>query len=351
MSFKWQQIVALIIIIALIVAYTCYSIFDLEVWWVNFSEKERLPIVYKNYKPLDRIHNFGKHTIQLAFEIKGINNGATLDQNVEHYLNNNNELIIQTAKRLSSDSFLFHFYKLDKAAKVIDSVSFLRSYLIKDSTGEEALFNGYLINKELKYYKTWPMDGNRSKVFFTPINKNLTWSDERINHYYDSIKQNYLYLDELDEWEAVNSEENKMRIRKIFLLDKTWYILYGNNLKSGDINHVMSIGSENNLFKAYHAEDMASLPIEHANFSLDYVHEENYVKEEGINYGSYNYYWEGVLYFHLVVGNDTLKFKSNQKWLEDEPVDKFKLDYGFYQNNQLNYSLFTNDGKKLYIIK
>jgi hypothetical protein len=351
MNFKTQQKIVLALVFLFALAYGSYKLFDLEVWWNNFSEKKRLPIEYKNYKLFEQIKQFGKHTITLAFESNVKNNGGALDKNIEHYLTENNEMIIQTTTQISADSLLYHFYKLDKQAKVIDSTSFLYSYLNKDSTGADVLFKGYIINKALHYYTTWPTDGNKNRIYFIPINKNLAWRNEKINSYYDSIKQNYQYLDELEEWESISPEENKMRTRKVYLLGKIWYILYGNNLKSGDINSLNRIGNENNVFKAYDTEAMASMPIVHNNFTLNYFHKVKYVKYETINYGSYDYYWEGVAYYNLIIGSDTLKFKANQKWYEDKKIDDFKLDYGFYENKNLNYALFTNNSKKLCIIK
>ncbi|MNQ46934.1 hypothetical protein D3C85_607610 [compost metagenome] len=319
------------------------------------SEKiEKLPTEFADYKYIDEITEFENHTIE-KFKTPP---RATVEHNINKVTNN---VIIKVATDVDDSTRLYEFYKLDTSGNIIDRRQFTRSFLIKENTGDEEMVDGvFLVNKEKAYYSTWPFNGDNTKKPFTPINQELTWSTEQVDAYYKEVVRKSARLDDLAAWEKISPQENKRRVRKIYYLNSTseWYILYGNSLKSDYSGK--RISGFNTLFTDFtDTERSFGRYVPPNNITIPYFERQTYSKfcasdQVGCHM---SYSWDGVGYYQVTVGESSLKFKNKGSLSRTDfkgetfpPKESLLVDFAYYTNPNLKYSLFSAN-EHLYIIK
>jgi hypothetical protein len=332
---------------------------------------EKLPAEYIDYKTIDNISEFENHTIarfQHTIRSDQVRFGGFdgVPTGVEHAINKTtNNVIIKVTTKIDGDKLKYSFYKLDIEGNIIDSHEFVRNFLIKENTGDEQMVGAtFLVNREMTYYSTWPLNGDKTRKPFIHINQDLAWSDEQVNTFYADVAKKSTRLDEFSVYEKINPQENKKRIRKVYYLNSTgkWYVLYGNSLKEDYSGKGLS--GFNTLFKDFtETERFFKRYVPPDNISVPYFEKQTYSKYEAGNHngsGTYMVYtWEGMAYYQLKVGNDTLKFKNKASLSYDDfggrdkdfPAKETLLPkFAYYSNPNLKYSLFSvND--MIYVIK
>ncbi|MEP6803142.1 MAG: hypothetical protein ABI892_01370, partial [Flavobacterium sp.] len=176
-----------------------------------------------------------------------------------------------------------------------------------------------------------------------------------------------------------NEKPREVKLNKtvyiiVYLMEGQWYNFYTltDISKRISLDEVLSSRvSTNTLFKKYNKNEQEWEVILHKNIVYKYFHK---IKEEKIiipggGGSSYSgYWWKGQLFSNLIINNDTLKIYDDlyldEKWHAKTPIIINGKKIGslnrsereveplmFYSNNALDYSLFTNDEKKLYFIK
>lgn len=175
----------------------------LKVVAINLFFIKKLPNEYHDYKTLDQIAGFGDFSVT-KFKRKYIVTPRKFyevsERHIEFFKVNKNELIIKTLQSyrlkendLELDQFTYH--KLNQDAKIIDTCNY---YILRPSSdgkksGHEVLINNQLVNAESSYYTTWPTDGNKTKQDFIILNKDLKWSEKKVQEHYNFIKTNCKY--------------------------------------------------------------------------------------------------------------------------------------------------------------
>ena len=333
---------------------------------------EKLPAEYLDYKTIDNISEFENHTIarfqhtivsdQIRFDgFGGVPTG------VESVINTKtNNVIIKVTSKVDDDRLRYSFYKLDIEGNIIDSHEFVRNFLIKENTGDEQMVGAtFLVNREMTYYSTWLLDGDKTRKPFIHINQDLAWSDDQVNTFFADMAKKSTRLDEFSIYEKISPQENKKRIRKVYYLNSTgkWYVLYGNSLKNEN-GSGKRLSGFNTLFKDFNeTERFFKRYVPPANISIPYFEKQKYSKfEAGSNNGSGRYMvykWEGMAYYQLKVDNDILKFKNMASLSYNDfggrdkdfpPKETLLSKFAYYSNPNLKYTLFlAND--LIYVIK
>lgn len=355
----------------------------------NNAQTNKLPELteeYKNYSSLNSLNTkesiqFGNYYLKLLFESS---------EPIEQALLPSNDLIVSTTTKKKDSDIIRHFFKLDKKAKIIDSISFVENY----KNGEEELLKNYLVNKKLKYFTTWPLDGKKNKINFILQNENMNLDRNIEKKMIDDIFDNaqfrtvdydfdYNFKSKnnsiVEENQNDNEKPREVKLNKtvyiiVYLMEGQWYNFYTltDISKRISLDEVLSSRvSTNTLFKKYNKNEQEWEVILHKNIVYKYFHK---IKEEKIiipggGGSSYSgYWWKGQLFSNLIINNDTLKIYDDlyldEKWHAKTPIIINGKKIGslnrsereveplmFYSNNALDYSLFTNDEKKLYFIK
>jgi hypothetical protein len=349
----------------------------LDLFGPNHSQViEKLPVEYSDYKTIDNIFKFDNFSVERFKHITvsdqlRFSNFDGVPVYTEHDINKKtNYVIIKTTTKIDANKLEDHFYKLDTDGNIIDSHHFIRNFLTRENTGEEVMLGAtFLVNKELMYHTTWPLDGDKTKIPFTVINQDLAWSDDKVNEFYKDIQSKSVRSDELQFYEKVSPTENKRRIRKVYYLNATgkWYVLYGNTLSNSMHSDTVEkrikkepptlfkeFSENNRFFKRY---------VPPVNITVPYFQRLKYSKYLVGNQngsGQYMVYtWEGMAYYQVKVEDSVLKFKNPAKLSysdfggkdKDFPAKETLLPkFAYYSNPNLKYKMLSvND--MVYIIK
>jgi hypothetical protein len=324
---------------------------------------------FENYKDISNT-SFQANSLEMKLAFKSL-------ENISHYLTYKNDLIVETVEFDSKKKDTVKiFYKLNNLGNVIDEI-----HLKNDK--EELYFKGYFINIKKEYYRTWSLDGDTIKKKFGRQNEKFKWSNEEQKKLYTEIKNSkkLYFTEELERDEKINEKEG---YKIYYLQDGKWKIFYENIDRNSfkdleeeyqktliEINfldkysYILSdlIEKESSdIFASYHKikegensydePEWKLLPNKCKNVKLVYFHK---LKRENAN-------WSGTLYSNIIFKKDTIKIKeflNLDSSKTDYPVIVGKDIIGFfynqlyydYSNKYLKYHLFTNDYKKLYIIK
>lgn len=336
---------------------------DVDLYIKNKLHISKLPKVYEKYQDVNNaVLNFENRKMKLSFES---------EMPIEHYHTKQNYLIVLTKKEFKKNDTLIQnkkLFKLDSSGNIVDTFSH-----DSERENEEVFFEGYLINIDENYYRTWALDGDTIKKKLEIQNENLDWNLEKQSKFIENVNlnatvffQKYYYTPKTKRFDKI-----------IYQLDGKWNIFYHNlkgkkDIDGEDVYIVESKGrTVNNLFNHYSQEDMKWVPNEHINIQSVYFQK---IKLERIyggggtqSAGFTSDEWRGNLYTHLIYGTDTLKFKEelllDEEWkqspvkIDDKQIGTLTrkgvpfVPYSYYNNRNLNFQLFTNNERKLYIIK
>jgi hypothetical protein len=355
----------------------------------SIFQPKKLPNDYKNYNSLNSLNTkntilFGNYYLELMFKSS---------EPIEQALLPSNDLIVSTTSKKNDSAKIKHFFKLNKKGEIIDSISFIETF----ENGNEELLNNYLVNTKHKYFKTWPLDGKKTKINFILQNQdfNIGSTNEKkiidqifknaqfrkvdydFDYHFKSQDDALIKQNQSDTGKPVILKINKTVYIIVYLMNGQWYNFYtltdiSDRISSDEL--LSSRCSSNTLFKKYNTEDQKWKVISNTNIIYKYFHkiktEKIIIPGGGGGFGSYyeNYWWKGQLFSNLIINNDTLKIYDNL-YLDEEsiptPIAINGKEIGslhrdksepaqplmFYSNKALGYSLFTNDEKKLYMIK
>ncbi|WJS92820.1 hypothetical protein NYQ10_12060 [Flavobacterium johnsoniae] len=352
----------------------------------NNAQNNRLPEEYKNYKSLDSIEikdtiQFGNHYLKLLFK--------SFDP-IEVVLLPSKELIVVTTNKKEGFDIIKNFFKLNKKGEIIDSISFVENYKM----GKEELLNNYIVNKKQKYFRTWPLDGKKNKIKFILQNERMNADrvtekkmiDEIFNKaQFRIIDYDFNYVESKDDSKVIKKQNDEIE-PEIIELNRTVYIIvylmngeWFNYYTFTDISKRISLDEllssregSNTLFKKYNKAEKDWEILVNKNIVYKYFHKiknQKIIIPGGGNTSYQSDWWKGQLFSNIVVSNDTLKIYDSlfldENWPSKTPIIINKKQIGslhrgereyfeslmYYLNKSLNYSLFTNDEKKLYIIR
>ena len=378
-----KQFILIILVVFSVFILIMFIVFNLSTY--SNIQPKKIPNEYKNYNSLNSLNTkntilFGNYCLKLLFKSS---------EPIEQVLLPSNDLIVSITRKNNDSAKMKNFFKLDKKGKIMDSISFIETY----ENGNEELLSNYLVNIKHKYFKTWPLDGNKIKINFILQNQDFNTDNITEKKNIDKIFKNaqfkrvvydYNYHFKSQDVQQIKQSQNdteKPRILKlnktvyiiVYLMNGQWYNFYTLTDISKRISsdELLSSISSNTLFKKYSSKDQELRTLLNKNIIYKYFHK---IKREKIiipgGGGAYyeGYWWKGQLFSNLIINNDTLKMFDNlyldEEWLltpitiNGKKIGTLHRDKNdraeplmFYSNKALSYRLFTNDEKKLYIIK
>lgn len=263
----------------------------------RLTPKEKLPAEFSDYQYIDDIS-----ALEGGYSIEKFKHSAP--GRMRYSINKaRDNVIIETNSTIDDQTKRPSFYKLNDLGCIIDEHHFTQSSLIARHSGTEELVGGsFLVNKVNTYYTTWPLDNDKTKKQFTPINKNLAWSAEQVDAHYTSIVEKAARVDSFMEFEAVNAHENKARTRIVYYLNETgqWYVLFGNSLRASYTGKGLRAG-ENIIFNNFASDRRLNGEYQPPpNITIPYFEKIAYRKTVSAGGGSTNsassvsYHWDGV---------------------------------------------------------
>ncbi|WP_293915413.1 MULTISPECIES: hypothetical protein [unclassified Sphingobacterium] len=343
------------------------GVWNMDIWLRNQFHSNKLPSLYAGYRDINQPPlKFGSRTINLLYES---------EENIDHYLTINDNLIIKREKKGEENSdhvfAKYEFTKLDPSGNISDTYS----YVQKSYKDEELLFEGYLINANQAYYKTWPLDGDSSRKNIIIQNENLEWDEGRQIELYRRIQGDAsVFYTDYDHSLRKEGQETIYFQKIVYKIGDDWFIFFENlNEDKKGYPYVRSRGKTINNIFGHPAEngldwvDNVSTNIESLYFEKIKLTRLTHIIG-GNTPASKSDEWLGYLYTNLIVGKDTLKFKD-QFYLDEEwqqtpvtingqlfgtlsrPDNDFFTTYLYFENKNLHYKLFANSLRKLYIIK
>ncbi|WP_316751106.1 hypothetical protein [Pedobacter gandavensis] len=307
---------------------------DLDVFFVNLVSSSRLPKEYNEYQDL-------KQPV-VPFENKEMKLVIDGNTDLEHYLTTKNQLIVAEVKDVKPGTEAIRQKEYSK----FDSLgNFMAKY--KPANPYEILFEGYLINVDENYYRTWPLDGDTSKRKIETQNADFSFDANKQADFIASFEGKATFLFSKQCW--TTGRTSKKYTKTVFRENDKWKAFY-NDTKVG--RTVESLGNvRNDLFRYYSREDYKLVPNDIESIQYQYFQR---IKLKRSDSGSEN--WDGYLFTNVIDGRDTLKIKEALIMGKDWEIKQAQLKgefsrYFFYSNPNLRYQLFTNDPAKLYFIK
>ncbi|MGJ1385541.1 hypothetical protein ACR782_05030 [Sphingobacterium spiritivorum] len=353
----------------ILLLFTVYNsgLWNLDIWLRNLFHSDKLPPSYSAYQDINQPPlKFGSRTITLLYES---------EERIDHYLTSNNDLIIKREKKGEGNSdrrfTVYEFTKLDPSGNISDTYN----YIQHNYRDQEVLFEGYLINADKAYYKTWPLDADTSQKSISIQNEHLDWHEGRQIELYRRIQGDAsVFYTDYDHSLRKEGQETIYFQKIVYKIGEDWFIFFENlNEDKKGYPYVRSRGKTiNNIFGHLAENGLDWVDNVSTNIESQYFEKVKLTRLTHIIGGntpaSKSDEWLGYLYTNLTVGKDTLKFKDefylDEEWKQtpvtingqlfgtlSRPDNDFFTTYLYFENKNLHYKLFTNSLRKLYIIK
>ncbi|WP_281235369.1 hypothetical protein [Flavobacterium gelatinilyticum] len=341
----------------------------IDTFFVNSLPSKKLPAEFLNYKNLSQVKNFSNHDV-ILFNKNSWDYPSSSCLVLEV---SKEQIIVKIIDKKepydhgggnTGQNFFNTVFKMDTSGNILDTLNFKTSTSNESDFGDTFLLNKQIVNKDLLFYQTWPTDGNKAKKNFIPVNKDLTWNQEKLLKYYrETILPNCVYLDNFYAWRDSSIPADK-KSSVLYFAYNDWYVMYGipNEIFKDVLNQKKKIINENLLNK---------IPSERIVFKhfqkLDY--NSNVMGRTQSNDTYTYYYWNAVAYINILFKKDTLKFKKEDVFISDYDTNKksiystvkdtpkeleksLRLGYAFYTNPFLKFTLIHDKEKgRLYLIK
>ncbi|MVN91273.1 hypothetical protein [Mucilaginibacter aquatilis] len=363
---KILPIVITIIIIALLVF--------LGVKFLKSIEKinDKLPGKFNHYQSIDSLKTIKSGGIQLKLLITG-------QEEIQSIITKDNNVILYSISDKDTNTFI----KLNGDGDVIDSlVISCRPYNL-------AFVNGFIIDKKNNEYYNWSLTGKKTPIKIEVQNASFSWDVENEKEEIKKIakESSAVYVDFKEE-ELKPQPQVSGKLQAIQAMKMYTVLTYFNNDKCIQFSTRQDVSKYfpysyteellvNSLFK--HIDTAARRQkkfIKSVNVNYKLFQRTKYEKVRfsggGGNAPGFDVeLYHGNLFTDIAFKKDTLRLKEfmyqDKSWQQSEiTVNGIKLGtltknkaqppiiiegYGFYTNPQLGYALFTNDDKKVYIIK
>lgn len=327
--------------LAIYLAITGIASTNLDLYFINLFTSNKLPKQYLDYQEINEpLLHFKNKEMSLLMEG---------DVPLNPYLTPERHLILTKAKFEGADReqrLKKEFYKFDTYGNLLA--------LYKSSTEDELFFEGYIINLEESYYKTWALDGDTLKRKIEIHNADFNFDSQKQIEFIRNIEKKATFFF-AENYYSLADGTYKIFEKVVFWQDNTWNILFNDTKAYRGIQKKVS----NELFRSYSTDKYEWVVNE--NPTIQYQYFQKIKLEE-------NDLWRGFLYTTVRIDQDTLKIKEalsmSDTWKNDQVKINNKLvgnlyragqsdflPYLYYAHSSLHYQLFSNDLRKLYLIK
>ena len=322
--------------------------FLIRIYWneiesraIDYYSDITLPNKYKNYKYLEEIAHYaenGKTISYLSEREKGFYSLV--------FLNDKNELIYSRDK--GGEEYLL---KYNTQGNIIDSLTIRTNY-------ERATFVGnYFLNINNNYYNTWAIDGDTLSKPITYLKETDDWDTPKRKEFLEKTLNtaDYLYLTEINKYTNTNdSIQSAKDGAKVFFQKNNQWMYFYIPIEALDYyeedyygGKILSKGKNIDLIESFYKKA-----------TVKETHKRGMIRPKYVSY-------KGYLYTDVVVDNVTFHIKEYRGYYAYDYIMKETTSYfsnktesledfsgiRIYSNKNLQYNLFTNVEKRMYIIK
>lgn len=334
---------------------------------------EGLPKQFSHYTSIDKssIIRVGKVSMMLLLE-------STED--IQYFLTPENEVIAYTVPEKMTN----YFYKINRSGVIIDTL------IIKCRPTDIAFVKGYIIDKNQHQYYTWSFNGNKGAISIMLLNEIPDWDLKKQQQQLAAIikKSAAVYV----EYQSISPEPQKPaaddEIQAVPSMQTYTILTYLENDSCFRFATTLDIGKVypysyteelllNNLFKRINTKVSGNKEIIKSPYIRYRYFQKLKLEKVRFSGGGGNAapftvtLFHGNLFTDVVYRADTLRIKEfmylEQEWqhssieidgknigtlTKNKAQPPVNIDaYMYYTNPQLEYALFTNSDKELYVIK
>lgn len=321
----------------------------------NVFLDKKIPEKYQNYLDLNTNKTYTVSDYVIKPFIKS-------EFYTEKFVSSKNELIVlsltENPKEEYSgrDNATINYQKINRTGTIVSTYKKVKI----NQVDQEFVIGDYIVNPRFGYYNTWILDNDTTKKAFIPVNKDLSWSNEKQEELLDKINEKSPY------YYKTNDYERPERFGSIvYFLDNKWYYFYTNFEKISMIKDHKGIWNEEYNNNSPEVQPVYMKITEYG--SAD-------VSNGSMAVGTHNVKtFDADFYCQIPFKKDTLKFKMSQSFFDDydlekkwwhikgEDVQKYKKDfqklnweYSFFINKNFDFILFNGGSydaeNTLYII-
>lgn len=340
-----QKLKVLFGVLALFGAVISLANSDIDIMLLKAINSPKIPEKYLEYQDLDQgVLPFKNKEMKLVID------GTT---DLEHYLTKKNHLIVvqDIYERVGGESIKYKEYsKFDSLGNLVAAY--------KTPISDEILFEGYLIHRDKNYYRTWPLDGDTTKIKFELYNVDFSFNESKQTDFLAKIEQSSTMFFSKECW--ITESPSRLFLKTIFMENNKWMAFYSDRAIQRTIQSRGKV--YNDLFRYYSREDYKLVPYYNKNIHYQYFQKISLKRSDS---GLEN--WEGFLYSQVIVDKDTLKIKEAKTLGRDweakhsknwgkvpegyaANIDGIYSPYFFYSNPKIQYQLFSNRLGNLYMI-
>lgn len=330
------------------------------------------PAGFEQYQSFDsaKAVRFGNVKMTLLLE-------STAD--IQYYITPQDEIIVYYVQNKTENLFK----KINKDGNIIDSLT------IRAKPLNIVFVSGYIINKKTCQYYKWSFDGSNHAHQITQLNVGLEWDIKKQQEQVSKITNaslwvliDYGYIDPTPQKPAGDELPTTQTMTTYAMLN---YFLNDNCFRlytTLDVTDRFPYTYTeklllNNPFKHYNSKVPGGKEITQSPFIKYRYYQKLKLEKVRFSGGGGNAPGFDVMLYHanlfidVLFRNDTLRLKEFLYEFKDQSSSAIRIDgesigtltknkaqppaimegYMYYTNDNLAYALFTNNDKKLYIIK
>jgi len=186
---------------------------DIDIYLINQFNNSRLPKEYNQYQDIRQsVLRFKNKEMRSLFD--------GCDDPLKQYMTVKNNLIVEASDCILANSERILgkiYYKFDSLGNIIAKY--------KPSESEEIFFEGYLINVDENYYRSWPLDGDTLKRKIEICNENFNLDTIKQSDFVKKKSEKADFLFSTDCYIKINKSYKKFR-KVIFWENNRWNAFY-----------------------------------------------------------------------------------------------------------------------------
>lgn len=336
------------------------------------SKSDQLPKKFGHYQSLDSLKTIrsGKISMELLLE-------STED--IQYFLTPENEVIAYGVAGQMRNIFI----KISPGGTVLDSL------VINAKPLSLAFVKGYIVNKDENQYYRWSFDGNRHPFSISLQNEHFEWDTQKQQALFDSIvKKSPTVVIDYGTASPEPVKSSAGELQTIPAMQTFTTMTYFVKNKCFKFFTTLNVSRQfpyayteelllNSFFKKINnnisgnREIIKTPDIRYRYFQKLKPEKVRFSGGGGNTPGFTKLIFHGNLFTDVIYKNDTLKLKEFMYLDEGWHASQIEIDgknigtltknkvqpphyidaYLYYTNPQLAYALFSNDDKKLYLIK
>jgi len=335
---------------------------------------QQLPEEFAKYQSIDSSNNIKAENAEMSLLLQST-------EDIQSFQTPDNQIIIYTIQAETENSF----YKINPSGVITDSLK------IDSKPAYITFVKGFIIDKRNKQYYSWSFNGSKEPIDILLQNEQLDWDVKKQQEQLAYIIKNALFVYvvyQISNPVPQNTPKGEIQMVETmanhavltYLSGGEFYQFYTSIDVSDQFSYIYTQKLLlNNFFKRINPKVRVSRNKEVVpSPNINYRYFEKLKKEEvyfsgggGNRPGYYEFVFHGNLYTDVTFKNDTLKLKEFIYLNKDGYPSAIRVDgkqlglltkekakhnapieaYMFYTSPHLDYALFSNDEKKIYIIR